>query len=427
MNIWRDLFSDFSQPVVEKKTSQFQTVLQRLISAQEGSLYSLVTPDTCMQSPTVHSIVTGVSRRIAVTPLHLYKKGMKDGRETKERLPDHPVARLLRQPNTWQSSHEFWLDAASVYVRWGRFHAYKSRGSTGPIRELVPLDPTQVDPQLDDSYKPIYRVTSAGKGAREYRPDQLFNARGPARNFIKGDSPVTDCAQAIALEIMAERFGTQFFQNGALPLLIFRFLEGSSGFETVEQEKQFIEDFQEAFSGKKAHRGMLLPKGFEKPEAVNVEHDKAQFLETRQYQRSVIAGAFGVPPHLVGDLSASTYNNVEQQDKDFTLNVVMPVAAAFETAMERDLLTVQDRRDGIVLRFNLDSTLRADFKSRQEGLWHQRQAGVISANEWREMEGKNPREDDEGDDYLHPGNMVVDGEEIDETNTDSTITNQEPE
>ena len=115
----------------------------------------------------------------------------------------------------------------------------------------------------------------------------------------------------------------------------------------------------------------------------------------------MIAGAFGVPPHLTGDLTESHYNNLEQQSQDFVLNVVMPVAQAFEAAMERDLLTDIDRREGIAIRFNLDAILRADFKSRQEGLRMQREMGVINANEWREKEGMNPREG--GDEYYEQG------------------------
>jgi HK97 family phage portal protein len=406
---------------VEKKDAGFETVLRRLIAAQEGTLTSAVSPDNCMDSPTVHAIVTAISRRIAITPVHVYQKTFSDGKDIKEVLPNHPVARLLRRPNSWQSSYEFWEDAASVLVRHGRFHAYKGRGSTGPIRELVPLHPGSVDPQLSTSYEPSYHVTSGDGVQQILSPTQLFNVRGPARDFIKGDSPVKDCAQAIALEIMAERFGASFFQNGALPLLIFRFIEGAAGFESVEQEKQFMEDFQKAFSGKKVHRGMLLPKGLEEPKTVPIEHDRAQFLETRQYQRTVIAGAFGVPPTILGALENAHYNNVEQMDKDFTINVVMPIVRAFESSMERDLLTDGDRNSGIVIRFNMDATLRADFRSRQEGLWLQRQAGVVSANAWREIEGRNPRDDEEGDDYLHPGNMVVDGEEMNEDVPDDSV------
>ena len=80
--------------------------------------------------------------------------------------------------------------------------------------------------------------------------------------------------------------------------------------------------------------------------------------------------------------------------------------------MERDLLTEDDYRSGVIIRFNLDAGLRADFMSRQQGLRIQRDAGVISPNEWREMENMNPISDEDGgEDYVRPANMVVAGEE----------------
>jgi HK97 family phage portal protein len=379
-----------------------------------------------MQSPTVHAIVTAVSRRLSVTPIHVFERSMSSKGESKKKLPNHPVARLLQRPNAWQTKLDFWQDATSTFVRHGRFYAFKARGSTGPIRELLPIPPTRVTVKQDpESWRVHLEVTEGSGQSGEISLDKIFHARGPARDFLTGDSPVRDVAQTIALEIMAEKFGVTFFKNGALPLLVFSFLEGAAGFKDIDQEKQFIADFQEAFSGSKKHKGMLLPKGLAKPESIEIAHDKAQFLETRKHQRTVIAGAFGVPPHLVGDLERATFNNVEQQDQDFTLNVVMPVAQAFEAAMERDLLTVADRNKGIVIRFNLDSILRADFKSRQEGLRVQREAGAISADEWREIEGRNPLPAGSGgSDYLRPANFVVAGEEqeSDEIESDDTVT-----
>lgn len=395
----------------EEKGAQFEDVLRRLVAATAGELGSIVTPENCMESPTVHAIVTSISRRLSVTPIHVYRKSVReDGREIKQRLPRHPVARLLQYPNSWQTRANFWADAASSFIRWGNFYAYKSRGSTGPIRELLPLHPRSVTVEQGNDWRVNYRVVNSEGGIDELAQSKLLHARGTARNFLVGDSPVRDVRQAIALEILAERFGASFFNNGAIPLLIFRHAQGSKGFKTPEQEKQFVEDFQEALGGDKRHRAMLLPTGIETGDPVKIENDKAQFLETRKYQRTVIAGAFGVPPHLVGDLERATFNNVEQQDQDFTLNVVMPIAQAFEAAMERDLLTEEDWNSGVTIRFNLDSILRADFKSRQEGLQLQRQNGVLSADEWREIENRNPIPDDKGgDEFWRPGNMTVAG------------------
>lgn len=390
--------------------AQFEDVLSRLISATYGA-GEAVTPENCMKSPTVHAIVTAISRRIAVSAIHVYEKTTINGRDAKKPLPNHPVAKLLARPNDWQSRVNYWQDSASALVRYGNYFAYKSRGSTGPIRSLVPLLNHNVDVKQNENYNLEYRVTQPG-GQQVMPNSKVHHVRSAARNFYLGDSPIEDVRHAIALEIAAEKFGSSFLNNGAMPLLIFSFLAGSSGFKTQEELDKFKSDFQEKFSGDNKFKAMVLPKGFDKPFSHTVENDKAQFLETRKYQRTVIAGAFGVPPHLVGDLERATFNNVEQQDSDFTLNVVMPYAQMFEAAMERDLLTDEDRAAGIVIRFNLDSILRADFKSRQEGLRIQRDSGVLSPNEWREIEAMNPISDDDGgNDYVRPSNFVVAGEE----------------
>jgi HK97 family phage portal protein len=256
-----------------------------------------------------------------------------------------------------------------------------------------------------------YRYGNAAD-AETYTLKQLLHVRGPARRYICGDSPVKDVAATIALEIAAEAFGGSFFNNGAMPLMVFKYVQGTAGFKTVEQEKQFIEDFERAFGGNRRNRAMLLPKGLETQEPISIDNNKNQMIETRQYQRTVIAGAFGVPPQYVGDLSRGTWNNVEQQSLAFVTDVIYPVAQRFEAAMERDLLTEEDWRDGVTIRFNLDSILRADFKSRQEGLQIQRLNGVLSANEWREIEQRNPLSAEKGgEDYLRPANMMVAGEE----------------
>ncbi len=412
-------------PWQKENKAQLDDVLMRIVAAQEGTYGTNITPENCMKSPTVHAIVTAISRRLSVTPVHVFKRSASASGEKKERLPNHPVAKLLQRPNAWQSRTDFWGDATSTYIRHGRFYAYKSRGTTGPIRDLLPIHPNRVTPKQDpDTHRVHFEVSEGSGQSREYDLSKFFHARGPARDFLKGDSPVTDVAQTIALEILAEQFGVTFFKNGALPLLVFNFQDGSSGFKNVDQEKAFVADYQEAFSGIKKLRAMLVPKGMNAPTPITIEHDKAQFLETRKHQRTVIAGAFGVPPTYVGDLERATFNNVEQQSQDFVLDVVLPVAQSFESAMERDLLTDSDRAGGIVIRFNLDAVLRADFKSRQEGLRIQRDAGALSANEWREIEERNPLSDEQGgNDYLRPANFVVAGKEPEnETDTDDTVT-----
>lgn len=404
-----------TSPIPESKTDlSLDALISRIEAVYRTASGITVTPENCMQAPTVNAIVTAISRRLSVSPIRVMRRAIgSKGRETKELLPDHPVAKLLARPNSWQNRASYWLDAGSCLVRYGRFYAHKGRGSTGPIRRLVPLHPSAVSITQDEDLDPRYRVTFTSGKQSEYSADEIHHVRGAARDFLTGDSTVTDVREAIALEIAMQKYGGQFFGNGTTPLLIFTLMQGFNDFKTEEERKAFLQSVKEQTSGSNAHSAFMLPKGIDVKD-MQIENEKAQFIDGRKYQRTVIAGAFGVPPHFVGDLERATFNNVEQQDTDFVINVVMPHAQTFEAAMEHDLLTDEDRRSGVIIRFNLDAIQRADFKSRQEGLKIQRDAGIVSANDWREAEGRNPiSEDDGGEDYLRPANFVVAGEEPD--------------
>lgn len=387
----------FGLTIQRKAEASLDDILRRLEGVFETASGIVVTPENCEESPTVQSIVNAISMHIVTLPVHVQRKTVSDGRDRKETLPNHPVARLLSRPNEWQTASNYWSDLVSVLVRYGRYYAVKARGVTGPIRQLVPVHPGAVDLRQDSDLNVAARVTNHNGGQREYRLSELHHIRSRARDFLNGDSPVMQARDAIALEIAAQRFGSAFFGNGAMPGMVF---EHDAGFKSMTQEQRelFLASVQQAYGRANRFKAMLLPAGIKTGDPVKVENDKAQFLETRKLQRSVIAGAFGVPPHLVGDLDRGTFSNIEHQSQEFQQKVILPYVQMIEDAMERDLLTDEDRRSGVCIRFNLDASLRADFKSRQEGLRIQREAGVISPNDWREREGMNPISVEQGGD-----------------------------
>ncbi len=389
---------------VKAQTLTLDQLIQRLDMAFRTLSGVQVTPETALEAPTVAAIDRAIANRISTLPVHVLRKKMDSkGRETKEHLPSHPVQRLLNKPNDWQDTVEFWLDATSWLVRYGNCYAFKAQGVTGPVRRLEPLLPSSVRLEQEDDLRLTYHVTRSRGDIRDYTQRQVFHARSRATNTYQGDSPVMKVREAIAMELAAEKFGASFFGNGAMPLIMFEYLAGSMGHKTEDDRQRFIDEFQTAFTARNRFRAFLLPRGIKANDPIPLDNDKAQFLQTRKYQRTVIAGAFGVPPHLVGDLEKGTYNNVEQQSLDFVTNVVLPYVRIFEAAMERDLLTQDDRNGGVVIRFNIEGALRADFQTRQAGLKIQREAGVINPNEWREKEGMNPRDDEGGDEYWDEG------------------------
>lgn len=382
-----------------------EAVMRRFETLMASSSGIAITPETCMQSPTVCALVNRISDSLASLSLKVEQVKWTNGREITEPMPSHPVARLLNNPNQWQTKIDFWRDAVSLYLRYGNFYCLKLQGKTGPIRYLIPRHPSAVTPRQDpQTYDVTYDVVLANGGSVTHQAWEFLHVRQASRDGLVGYPSLMDIKESIGLEIAAERMGASVFGNNATPGVVLQFAEKAAGFKTDEEREAFVDSFQKAYSGKGRWRAMLLPKGIEIGKDVPIDNDKAQFLASRQFQRTVIAGVLGVPPHMVGDLTKMTFGNVEQQSLDFERIVTLPIARTFETAMERDLLTVEDRRAGVRVRFNLASVLRADFKTRQEGLKVQRESGIISANEWRAMEGMNPiSKEDGGDEYWRKG------------------------
>ena len=63
--LWQAAMASLPQ---EKQNVFDLDVLKRIIGVQQGIIAD-VSPETCMKSPTVHAIITAITRRFAVTPL----------------------------------------------------------------------------------------------------------------------------------------------------------------------------------------------------------------------------------------------------------------------------------------------------------------------------------------------------------------------
>lgn len=393
----------------ERKDRDLDAILRNLAELARSESGEVITPDTAMRCTTVRGIVRVISDALVTLPVEVLRKSTDSrGRQYKEKT-DHELNRLLKQmPEPFVCAADYWRDAADWLLRYGNFYALKVRNSGGRIMELVKLAPWAVTAEENSDRSITYRVTMADGGQKTYGQRDIHHVRMLTRDGVTGVSPIEDCREAIALAIAAERFGAQLFGNGAVPYLV---VKGPGHFKTDEARERFKAGWQEAFSGKGRRKTAILESGWDLQQ-VNVNAEEGQFIELRKFQRVEICGAFGVPPHRVADLERATFSNIEHQSLEFVRDVVLPYVRTFENAMERDLLTPQERNAGLVIRFNIDGALRGDFKSRQEGLRILRQEGIINANEWREHEGLNPiAEDDGGEEYRVPVNTMPAGEE----------------
>ena len=138
---------------------------------------------------------------------------------------------------------------------------------------------------------------------------------------------------------------------------------------------------------------------------ISIPPEQAQFLETRKFQINEIARIFRVPPHLIGDLEKSSFNNIEQQSLEYVKYTLDPWVIRWEQSLQQALI-LPSEKSSVFIKFNLDGLLRGAYKERMDGYSIGIQNGFMSPDDVRALEDMNPIEGGFGSKYYINGNML---------------------
>lgn len=366
---------------------------------------------TSMQMTAVYSCVRILSEAVAGLPLHFYKYTEDGG---KEKAAEHPLYFLLHdEPNPEMTSFIFRETLMTHLLLWGNAYSQIIRNGKGEVVALYPLMPDRMKVDRDEHGRLYYEYTvydsddvdgrkGTNKVGRTVRlqPHDVLHIPGLGFDGLVGYSPIAMAKNAIGLAIATEEYGSKFFANGAAPSGV---LEHPG---TIKDPSKVRESWQATFGGSgNANKIAVLEEGM-KYTPISISPEQAQFLETRKFQIDEIARIFRVPPHMIGDLEKSSFNNIEQQSLEFVKYTLDPWVSRWEQAMVRALLT-PDEKKKYFFKFNVDGLLRGDYQSRMNGYATARQNGWMSANDIRELENLDRIPAEQGGDlYLINGNMT---------------------
>lgn len=361
---------------------------------------------SAMQMTAVYSCVRILSEAVASLPVQIYKYNESGG---KEKVPDHPLSFLLHdEPNPEMSSFVFRETLMNHLLLWGNAYAQIIRNGKGEVVALYPLMPDRMEVDRDSASGQLYYEYTMSnddahtlKGSTVYlKPQDVLHIPGLGFDGLVGYSPIAMAKNAIGLAIATEEYGSKFFANGAQPSGV---LEHPG---TIKDPTRVRDSWTKTFGGSSnSNKVAVLEEGMHYT-PISVEPNAAQFLETRKFQVSEIARMFRVPPHMIGDLEKSSFNNIEQQSMEFVKYTLDPWIIRWEQSLQRSLLLPQEKKEYFI-KFNVDGLLRGDYKSRMEGYSIGRQNGWLSANDIRELENMNPISEEEGGNlYLINGAMT---------------------
>ncbi|PWB84000.1 MAG: phage portal protein [Methylocystaceae bacterium] len=340
---------------------------------------------TALRVPAVGAGVKLISESIATLDCHLYRE-TPTGRE-KIDPRDHAAARVLERPVPWLGETEWKRQLVADAILWGDGLALVNR-VRGEPRELPRIDPRSCNIIVDQvTGEPSYGVALQQGGTQTFSYRDVVHLRGPTLDGVKGLGAVALGAEAIGLALILERHASGLFSRGARPAGVLEI----AGKLTTETMARLRASFSAIYSGAdNAGRTAILEAGT-KFVPLQLSSVDAQFLELRKFQTLEIARLLNIPAVMLNDLEHATLNNSAALAQQFLDRTIAPILELFEDALERVLLT-DDERDTYCIEFDTSNFVRADIEKRFAALKTGIESGVLTLNEARDREGLPPVE-----------------------------------
>jgi HK97 family phage portal protein len=300
-------------------------------------------------------------------------------------------------------------------------NAYVAVTWDGPnIVALDVIDPSKVmthTVMIDGKRRKIFDCWDVDRDGHEvalgwFTPRDILHIPGM---MLPGDftgvSPIAYARESIGLALAAQKFGSKFFANGAMPGAVVE-VPGAMSEDGLARAR---EAWRLANSGAdNAHRVALLTEGA-KFSKVTMSPDEAQFLQTRQFQVPEIARIFGVPPHLISDATNSTSwgSGLAEQNQAFAMFSLRPWLERIEAGFTR-LLFAESANRQLFVKFSLDGIQRGAPRERMEMYAVGLNEGIYNVDEVRSWEDLEPLPDGQGQIHRVPKNLneVTAGGEI---------------
>ncbi|MEW5321330.1 phage portal protein [Geobacillus thermoleovorans] len=369
------------------------------ISPGEVNVYG----KNALKEATVYACIKILAESLSKLPLKIYR----EDENGVNKAVKHYLYKLLKlRPNPYMSASDFAKCNETQRNIYGNAYVNIEMDEKGRIVGFWPIDASKVRIWIDDiglfsSKNHIWYEVDVGTERRKLMPNEILHFKsGVTLDGIVGVPPLDYLRATVENAAAAGRFINNFYKQGLQVKGIVQYV----GDLNPEAQKKFREKFEEMSSGlKNSHRIALMPIGYEfKP--ISLTMSDAQFLENTELTIRQIATAFGIKMHQLNDLSRATHTNVAEQQRQFYVDTLLPILTMYEQEMTYKLFLESELDAGYYVKFNVDSMLRSDIKTRYEAYGIGIEKGFITPNEARALEERPPLPG--GDQLLFNGNVI---------------------
>lgn len=248
--------------------------------------------------------------------------------------------------------------------------------STGWPAYLIPMDVTQVSVARDEkTWRPVYALA----GVDEPLPDdRVFHVAIDKRSGeLTGRGILPTMAGAISAALAADAYAGRYFTESGAPSGV---ITDTRPNLTQEQATELKTKWLQAVSGTPTPVVVPASTTFT---PLAADADKAQLVQARQWDATMVAMILGVPPFLLGiETQRHTYTNAETEFGRFVSTTILRLLRPLEQQ-----LTSQCLPRGNTAEFWTGALLRADTATRTQSAVSLYQAEVITLEEARALAG----------------------------------------
>jgi HK97 family phage portal protein len=190
------------------------------------------------------------------------------------------------------------------------------------------------------------------------------------------------------------------FKNKARPALALKSPQQLNREQRIHAKETFADNFAGALNSGKT---VILDPGWEL-QTVGFNAEEAQLIQSRQFSVQELARVFRVSPALIGDLSRSTYSNIESEMLSFLIHSLRPWLVSLEQEFSLKLFAGDDRH---FAEFDISGVARGDMAARYEAYSKGIASGFLTVADIRRWENLPYIE---GSDVLNrPANLLPQG------------------
>lgn len=373
------------------------TLLDRLLPSSAGIR---VSEKVALNSSAVFACVRLISETMASLPLKLYKRQGK-GRMVAENHPLHYMMNV--EPNPEMRPSQFKEVLATHVELWGNAYCDIQLDNSDRPKYLWILRPDRMEVKRDGPNNTLQYIYQMPNGKRmRMSAERILHIPGWGYDGVKGLSSIDAAMRdAVGLALSLEQYGAKFFKNDARPSVVLKHPQ------TLDDEAhdRLMESWDDVHKGaQNAYRAAILEEGMD-IETIGVPPEAAQFVASRRFQLEEIARIFRVPPHMIQDLSRSTFSNIEHQGIDFVQHTMRPRLIRFEQGFGYRLLN-EDERGTYYFEFLVDALLRGDIATRYAAYVQALNNGFMNHDEVRSLENLNALPEGIGQTYFMPMNVI---------------------